>query len=210
MKMAAVRELDSLYFHYKHLLFSGCKAALKLNCENGRASVALTTELDVMNNYDVVKKQKQRSPSYFRRLDRRKEERNLANQKDQEAAKAIKSNDGTNLNATNSSSSVTPAEEAEDYISESSCESSMDASVSAEKAGSDDDKLQKAADSSRNGVDAEKQSEERRWLCILHGCIGEEFSSYEEIECDCCGVDTGCKVVVYTSDEEYDDSEDPT
>ena len=144
-----------------------------------------------MNNYDVVKKQKQRSPSYFRRLDRRKEERNLANQRDEEAAKA------TNLNATNSSSSVTPAEEAEDYISENSCESSMDASVSAEKAGSDDDKLQKAADSSRNGVDAEKQSEERRWLCILHGCIGEEFSSYVEIECDCCGVDTGCQVVVY-------------
>ena len=146
--MAAVRELDSLYFHYKHLLFSGCKAALKLNCENGRASVALTTELDVMNNYDVVKKQKQRSPSYFRRLIRRKEERNLANQRDQEAAKA------TNLNATNSSSFVTPAEEAEDYISESSCESSMDASVSAEKAGSDDDELQKAADSSMNEVDA--------------------------------------------------------
>ena len=159
--MAAVRELDSLYFHYKHLLFSVCKAVLNLDCENGRVSVTLTTELDVMNNYDVVKKQKKRSPSYFRRLNRRKDERNLVNQKDQEAAKATESNDGANSIITQSPYTVTSAEEADD-ISESSSVNSEpiefpatmvnDALVAAEKAGSDD-VLQKVADSSTS-VDA--------------------------------------------------------
>ena len=56
---------------------------------------------------------------------------------------------------------------------------------------------------------AEKQPDKRRrWLCLLHGCIGEEFDSYDDIECDCCK--KGCEVVEYKSDEDHDDTVDPT
>ena len=75
--MVAVIELDRLYFHFKSLLFSGFKASLAIEAENGDASVTLTAGLGPVNNCEVVKKRKkQRSPSYFKRIEERKNDRN--------------------------------------------------------------------------------------------------------------------------------------
>ena len=71
---AAVYELDCLYFHFKHLLFSGYEANLQIKSKDGKAYASLTAELSVVDNCKAVKKQK-RSPSYFNRLERRKQAR---------------------------------------------------------------------------------------------------------------------------------------
>ena len=69
---AAVHELDGLYFHFKHLLFSGYDANLEIKSKDGKAYASLSAELNVVqDNF----KQK-RSPSYFKRLEKRKRERN--------------------------------------------------------------------------------------------------------------------------------------
>ena len=144
--------------------------------------------------------------------DERKDERYLVNQKDQEAAKATESNDGANSIITQSPYTVASAEEADD-ISESSSVNSEpiefpatmvnDALVAAEKAGSDDDVLQKVADSSTS-VDAvqaidwrDKEDPGERLrrrievegvflpimnMCCLHSCI--EKGGGKESCCD--------------------------
>ena len=50
---------------------------LAIEAENGNASVTLTAVLGPVNNCEVVKKRKkQRSPSYFKRIEKRKNDRN--------------------------------------------------------------------------------------------------------------------------------------
>ena len=76
MAAVPVFELDQFYFHFKSLLFSGIKASLVVNSENGEASVTLTAGLGPINNCKVVKKnKKKRSPSYFNRLEKRRNDR---------------------------------------------------------------------------------------------------------------------------------------
>ena len=76
MAAVPVFELDQFYFHFKSLLFSGFKASLVVNSENGEASVTLTAGLGPINNCKVVKKnKKKRSPSYFNRLEKRRNDR---------------------------------------------------------------------------------------------------------------------------------------
>ena len=77
---AAVHELDGLYFHFKHLLFSGFKADLQIKSENGNALASLTAEIKLVNDYKVVRKKKKRGPSYFNRLEKRKQARNNSRQ----------------------------------------------------------------------------------------------------------------------------------
>ena len=87
---AAVHELDGLYFHFKHLLFSGYDANLEIKSKDGKAYVSLSAELNVVeDNF----KQK-RSPSYYKRLERRKQERN----KEKEAEQAVRDQDVVDCN----------------------------------------------------------------------------------------------------------------
>ena len=203
--MVAVIELDRLYFHFKSLLFSGFKA-----------SVTLTAGLGPVNNCEVVKKQKkQRSPSYFKRIEKRKNDRNklssvVADTEDEVTAEKVATSEMEDaaaeaLKQVNKQNGANEAEQAVCLSVDASYMKSTENVVTAvnadvvapaEKVVSENVVGEEAADQTQQKI-AEKQPDERRWLCVLHGCIGEEFSSYEEIECDCCGVDTGCQVVVY-------------
>ena len=198
--------------------------SLAIEAENGNASVTLTAGLGPVNNCEVVKKRKkQRSPSYFKRIEKRKNDRNklvLADTEDEVTAEKVATSEMEDaaaeaLKQVNKQNDANEAEQAVCLSVDASYMKSTenvvtavnaDAVAPAVKAVSENVVGEETADQTQQKI-AEKQSDERRWLCVLHGCIGEEFSSYEEIKCDCCGVDTGCQVVVYNSDEEYDDSE---
>ena len=84
--MASVNELNSFYQKFKCLVSSNVKASLKLDCENGKAVVSLTAELENIEktspfpphsreSYASVVHKQNRSPSYFRRRQRRQEAR---------------------------------------------------------------------------------------------------------------------------------------
>ena len=240
--MGAAREIDSFVLKFKNLLVNGVKASLMLEADNGEAFVTLKAGVGLCTPMDCFPPNigpkyfypnyNHRSPSYRRRQERRRSNRQSNEQADplsEEVPVTAESSSvlteqvdpetDTEMQACVSSVDTENAVEAvidADKVSlesapEEGSNDALEPVAPAEKAVSENVVGEETADQTQQKI-AEKQSDERRWLCVLHGCIGEEFRSYEEIKCDCCGVDTGCQVVVYTSDEEYDDSEgeDPT
>ena len=78
MKMASANELDSFYQKFRCLVNSNVKAFLKLDCENGKAVVSLSAEIENIEetsvfppysweSYASVVHKRNRSPSFFRR-----------------------------------------------------------------------------------------------------------------------------------------------
>ena len=195
--MAAVPifELDQFYFHFKSLLFSGFKASLVVNSENGEASVTLTAGLGPINNCKVVKKnKKKRSPSYFNRLEKRRNDRKsseVANQDEAVAEKVIVSTDDVATENKVDESPSLSADEAVTVAVDGSSEEMVDK-----------EEINKAEKATPNSSGAVKQpeTERRYWLCIFHGCI--DNTELEDLECSCCGIE--CQVVEYDSEEEYE------
>ena len=85
--MATANELDSFYQKFKSLVNGNVKATLKVDCEHGKAVVSLTAEIGYIEkkcpypsqsraSYASVIHRQSRSPSYFRRRERRQEARN--------------------------------------------------------------------------------------------------------------------------------------
>ena len=199
--MVAVIELDRLYFHFKSLLFSGFKASLAIEADNGNASVTLTAGLGPVNNCEVVKKKKkQRSPSYLKRLEKRKNARNkllVADTEDEVTAEKVATSEMEDAAA--------EVQETETVSDESTVENeAVEATpeVGTEKQEKrdhdEDNEAVEATSSSLNGA-AEKQ-ERRFWLCIFHGCI--DNTTLEDLQCSCCGDE--CQVVEYDSEVEYE------
>ena len=88
MTAVPILELDRFYFHFKSLLFSGIKASLVVNSEDGEASITLTAGLGPLNNCKVVKN---KDKKYLRRLEKRRNDRNDAVADEDIAEKVITS-----------------------------------------------------------------------------------------------------------------------
>ena len=188
--MVAVIELDRLYFHFKSLLFSGFKA-----------SVTLTAGLGQVNNCKVVKKK--RSPSYFKRLEKRKNDRNklssvVADTEDEVTAEKVATSEMEDAAAgvpeqvvVDKQNGGNEAEQAmqlpidANYMESTEnvvTDVNADAVAPAEKAAIE------------NAEDAEKQPMKRKkWLYCEHGCV-IEWRSTET--CNCCTNDS-CQGYIY-------------
>ena len=190
--MAAVQELDGFYFHFKHLLFYGHEASLQINSLNGKATVTLTAGFKAMNNCKVAKKQ--RSPSYYNRLERRKKERK---------EKAEEASEESN-NETEEMETVTDMSQNEVAAAEAAtvCEENVAVEAQAENVAEEAKELVVEANTGQVDV-AEKQRKKMKWFCNVHGCMVEHR---KEAECSCCG--DRCEGVAY-SDDEDDDQFDP-
>ena len=214
MTAVPILELDRFYFHFKSLLFSGFKASLVVNSDNGEASVTLTAGLGPLNNCKVVRKKK-RSPSYLRRLDKRRNDRNnvVANE---EIAEKVNSSD--NVDAAADEFIATTVTETPQFIAEEvitagetvSDEVTMEIEAvkatsvdgkKQEKTGCDEDTIENDAVEAASSLDVGAEKQERRfWLCIFHGCI--DNTTLEDLQCSCCGDE--CQVVEYDSEVEYE------
>ena len=78
--MAADQEIDSFVTKLKHLLYSGYDATLNIETQDGKAFVTLKAGLGHIKrlHYGYPNRQQSkvsRSPSYFRRQERRREAR---------------------------------------------------------------------------------------------------------------------------------------
>ena len=198
--MAAVHELDGFFFHFKHLLFSGYEASLKINSKDGKASVNLTADLDAMNNCKVIKK-KQRSPSYYNRLERRKKERKDRAVKASEASNSqLFVNDEMEAVISNE---ITAAETLENSSEEIATVEAVEEN-GAEQA--EEEVAAEASSSAENENVAEMQQKKlMKWICDVHGCV---VLHRQETKCSCCG--DGCVGEAYDcSDNEYQDLLDP-
>ena len=187
MTAVPIIELDRFYFHFKSLLFSGFKASLVVNSDNGEASVTLSAGLGSLNNCKVVKNKKKRSPSYLRRLAKRKNERNDA--ANEETAEKVVTSENV--------AAATDAETPPQSLAEEALNTGEDTIC-------DDDIIENEAVEATSEESADKQAEavekRRFWLCIYHGCI--DNTTLEDLECSCCGIE--CQVVEYDSEVEYE------
>ena len=229
---AAVHELDGLYFHFKHLLFSGFKADLQIKSENGNALASLTAEIKLVNDYKVVRKKKKRGPSYFNRLEKRKQARNNSCQGNTAEKATPDDNDAINkiddrnteeavsafdVETTNVTRNFHPtaeevvmdegnvaAEEAQIVNVAEEANDNADEAVSIAVDGSSEDMVEsnKAEKATPKSCGAEKQPETERRYWL---CIFHgciDNTELEDLECSCCGVE--CQVVEYDSQEEYE------
>ena len=71
-------EVDSFVAKFKHLWYAGIKASLKIEAENGEASVVLTAGLGPLPPPPQGQRVRQRGPAYARRQERRKAARDGA------------------------------------------------------------------------------------------------------------------------------------
>ena len=209
--MADVQELDSWYFKFKHLLFSGFEANLQLNSKNGKASVTLTAELGAISVCKAIKKQ--RSPSYYNRLQKRKEERQNATNEVQTVVVAAekqvtdstvetttdaeKASSGANIVDTTLASEE--AEKASNLATKTA--DKVDILGAKEAAADKAEALAVQADEEKREKDiAEEQDMTgKRWQCVVHDCVVEYG---DDLACTCCDA---CQGYVYGSDDDEDD-----
>ena len=216
MSSIHVQELDSWYFKFKHLLFSGYDANLQLISKNGKATVILSAELGAVSKCKANKKA--RGPSYYKRLDKRKEQRRHAAANLNESRAEIATAENSNDDISAAVEAVPPpvilcdnaAEEAfsnvvddgqtqpiEENITAAAEEATESSKVEETK------ELAAEATTDKEDVAAKQTKKLKRWFCDFHGCVVEHR---KEAVCTCCG--DRCVGVAY-SDDEYDDPLDP-
>ena len=217
--------MNSFLYNFHQLSLSGLEAHLDLHSHAGNAWVGLRLNLGkVPSPWFESNKKNYNSPSRQKRRAKRAAEREAKRNESEPTEKVdAVENEIDNFivpeKETGVSEEFTVAEEAKDSAEQVDSETSEQAIkhrlhpvVPAEKAVLENvvgEVAGKAATDQTQQKIAEKQPDKRRrWLCLLHGCIGEEFDSYDDIECDCCK--KGCEVVEDESDEDHDDTVDPT
>ena len=168
-----------------------------------------------------MKIKQRRSPSYFKRLEKRKQERN----KEKEAKQAVHDQDVVdcklqseggkaeqavpamsvvdsrqteNLNVAAAEAANETADEAEVLAA---VEAANKVAEKAEVVAAQADKEQKEKDV------AEKQDMKGKvWQCVMHDCV-VEYGKHKDLTCSCCD---NCEGYVYGREEdEDDDSKDP-
>ena len=199
-------ELNSFLTKFKQMCSAGFKASLHLRSENGNAFVSFEADLG-----KLAPPCRRRSPAYYRRQNKRREERNacLASEMQTTGEAACKVNANIDAETVEKPLSESDATAVEVEAAEPKPNVNDDI-VPAEKAVEENVgemvAVKAVTDQSQKKA-AEKLADRRKWLCLSHGCMGQEFDSYEEVECDCCV--KSCQVVEYNSEDDYDDDDLP-
>ena len=213
MTMAAVEELDSFYFKFKHLLFAGFEANLELKSKNGKAFVTLNAELGSINVGKANKKHK--SPSYFNRLQKRKEDRQNANNLNQNIVTSAEKKDAGEASESSydtlikvDTAAVKAVQHENGDTSDAAVEAVEPTAVAVKETVVVTEKVTAEASEADEEIEkdvAEKQDfAGKKWQCVVHGCMVEHGN---DLACTCCD---SCQGFVYGSDEDddYDDIED--
>ena len=215
-RMATNFEINSFLTKFKQLCSDGFNASLQFRSENGNAIVSFKVDLGKLCLPPISQPvRRRRSPAYYRRQDKRREARKEAGEaasKDnviQDIDKTVEVREPSTA-----STSVTDTDAVEKHSSEIAAvevvpiELKPTTEDNAEKAMvksvGEIGAVQAAKDQTQERV-AEKLSDKRKWLCLSHGCLGEDLDIVMKTysgECDCCG--DQCTVVAYNSEEEYE------
>ena len=192
---------------------AGYHATLQLRSENGRATVSFNVDLGELLLPPSISQlvRRRRSSGYYRRQEKRKEARKAGaacNEKIVREAPAASTVDTVEKQSMEGNATIAEETVAADPSTDMNIENAFSPAEEAMEKFIDE-KVAVQATSDQTQQKKAIRSDRTRWLCLLHGCVGEEFDSYEEIECDCCNVHSKCMVVVYDSEEEDDDLDPP-